>query len=88
MTSAGYIHIAFTVQNEVGGPVPYLLMIVNKLQDAIPRMKPIWEFSADAKSGAHAALTTTMKFREELLRMIEGRTDEELSRMVMKCESA
>ncbi|KAM5532752.1 hypothetical protein V8D89_013549 [Ganoderma adspersum] len=85
---AWYIHIAFTVQNEVGGPVPYLLMIVNKLHDAIPRMKPIWEFSADAKSGAHAALATTMKVREELLRVTEGKTDEELSHMVMKCENA
>lgn len=87
LISAGYIHIAFTVQNEVGGPVPYLFMIVNKLHDAIPRMKPIWEFSADAKSGAHAALAATMKVRDELLRVAEGRTEEELSRMVMKCEN-
>ncbi len=64
----------------------YLLMIVNKLHDAIPRMKPIWEFSADAKSGVHTALRATMKIREELLRMAEGRTDDELGRMVMKCE--
>ncbi|KAI1797526.1 hypothetical protein LXA43DRAFT_1056655 [Ganoderma leucocontextum] len=81
---AWYLHVAFNVQFEVGGPVSYLLMILNKLHDAIPRMKPIWEFSADARSGVHDALEADMKSRGELLRMAEGKTEDELSGMVIR----
>ena len=63
----GYLHIAFTVQNEVGGPVSFPLTTSNKVHDAMPRMKPIWEFSADALSGANAALEGSVKARDELL---------------------
>ncbi|TBU64671.1 hypothetical protein BD310DRAFT_806101 [Dichomitus squalens] len=81
---AGFLHTAFDVQFDVGGPVNYLLMILDKLNDAIPRMKPIWEYGADAQYGAHAAFATDLKFREKLSRAAEGVSEEERGRMCMR----
>ncbi|KAI1798214.1 hypothetical protein LXA43DRAFT_1107045 [Ganoderma leucocontextum] len=81
---AWYLHMAFNVLSDVGGPMDYLLTILNRLHDAIPRMKQIWEVTVDPDASVCEALAADMKHREEFLRMAEGRSEDELSCMIAK----
>ncbi|KAM5537085.1 hypothetical protein V8D89_009231 [Ganoderma adspersum] len=75
---AWYLHMAFDVLSQVGGPVNYLLKILNRLHDSMPRMMHIWEATVKPKTDVCEDFAADMKAREEFLRMTEGKSEEEL----------
>ena len=86
-SSAGYLHVAFGALFDVGGLVKDLLTILNRLHDTLPLVKGIWEFGVGSQSAVDAAFTEDMMHREELLRMAEGKSEEELNTLVVQRES-
>ena len=69
-----------------GGPVHYYLMVLDRLEKAIPRMKQIWEYGADAQAGAHAAFAADLKERDEMLPAYEAAPEERRELMHMRRE--
>ncbi len=84
---SGYLHIAFGALFDVGAPVRDLLEILDKVHDALPRTKAIWEFGVASQSEVRAAFEADMQCREELLRAAEGKSEDELSRMTIRRET-
>ena len=56
-----------------------LLTMLNRLHEALPLVKRIWEFGVVSQSEVHAAFAEDMRRREKLLYMIEGKSEDELS---------
>ncbi|KAK2462606.1 hypothetical protein APHAL10511_005339 [Amanita phalloides] len=66
---AWFLHTAFNMQLSIGGPVDFFLRVLNLLHEAIPRIKEIWEFSADSFEYGE-----DMEFRQQLLDAVENGT--------------
>ena len=74
--------MAFDVLSQTGGPLDYLLTILNRLHDSLPRMKQIWELIITPKEDVCDDFEADMKHRERLLRLAKGKSKDELSRIV------
>ena len=74
--------MAFSIVSQLRPPENYLLAILNKLHDSIPRMNQIWETTVTPKVDVCEDFAADMKRREELLLLTEGMDEEELSRLM------
>ncbi|KAM5537059.1 hypothetical protein V8D89_009205 [Ganoderma adspersum] len=81
-----YLHVAFGALFDVGGLVKDLLTILNRLHDALPLVKGIWEFGVTSQSEVHAAFAEDMRHRDKLLRVAEGKSEDELNNLSVRHE--
>lgn len=74
----GFTHCAFQAHWEAGAPLKYLLLLLDQMEQSIPLMKKIWEFSADAQSGRDTILQRALNQRRAWLNDIQnGRLSED-----------
>ena len=85
--TTGYLHIAFSMLFDVDGPVEELLAILNKLHNALPHTKTIWVYGTISKSHVGVAFAENMEHREELLRAVEEKTEDELRGLMVRREA-
>ena len=74
--------MAFQVLSQMGGRLDYLLTILNRLHDSLPRMKQIWEVIITPKADVCDDFAADMKHREQLLRLARDKSKNELSRII------
>ncbi|KAH9891072.1 hypothetical protein C8Q73DRAFT_734877 [Cubamyces lactineus] len=68
-----YLHYSFDCLLEAGSPASQLAAILNRIHEAIPIMRRIWQFSADA-SPRDARLNDNMRMRDRLLARMQNGT--------------
>ncbi|KAI0336225.1 hypothetical protein GY45DRAFT_1430362 [Cubamyces sp. BRFM 1775] len=68
-----YLHYSFECLLEVGSPASQFAAILDRIHEAIPIMKRIWQFSADA-CPRDARLKEDMRMRDRLLARLQNGT--------------